>query len=155
MLATYRWKTQCLVLCSESNICDLMTNYVRGWRRKKMMFNSASSRSRRLPALKRGKVLLKTEAKHYWLIDSDEARSRSIHHSQRNLTHYLGSTPGDATHGPSNQHWHWFTNTHSQWSTSTTIYCALCRICSISQNSMYSLNIHHSTIKHFSTSSHQ
>lgn len=113
MLATYRWKTQCLALCSESNICDLMTNYVRGWRRKKMMFNSASSRSRRLPALKRGKVLLKTEAKHYWLIDSDEARSRSIHHNQRNLTHYLGSTPGDATHGPSNQHWHWFTGSQT------------------------------------------
>ncbi len=77
-------------LCSVSSICDMMTNYVRGRKRKKMIFNAARCRSRRL---KRGKFLLKTQAKQCWLIDWDEASSRSIHHSRTRAPTRRGPKP--------------------------------------------------------------
>lgn len=73
-----------VALCSVSNICDLMTNDMDGSRRKRRIFNAAGSRSlrQRRGAVKCAKFLLKTAAKQRWLIDSDEAGSRSIHHTQ-------------------------------------------------------------------------
>lgn len=102
---------------------------------------------RRRRALKRGKFLLKTEAKHYWLIDSDEARSRSIHHSQlergcSTVLFITAAPPRETpTHGPWqdetwNQHWHWFRKTDSEWST-TLLFTEDCRIRSTWANRMH------------------
>lgn len=101
---------------------------------------------RRRRALKRGKFLLKTEAKHYWLIDSDEARSRSIHHSQlerrcSTILFITAAPPQETpTQGPWqdetwNQHWHWFRKTDSEWST-TILFTEHCRIHSTWPNRM-------------------